>query len=60
MMPSLSARANQIMASSSKKNKKRNINEFRSQGVLEVSQILDDHENKYGSAVADQLDIVQE
>ena len=60
MMPKLSGRAAQIMASSNKQSKKRNENEFRSQGMLEVQEILDMHESKYGSAIGDQLDIVQE
>ena len=59
-IPKLSNKAALLMASSSKKNKKRSLNDFRSQGVLEVNQILDDHENKYGSALADQLDVVPE
>ena len=57
-MPKLSGRAAQIMASSNKTNKKRKENEFRSQGVLEVQEILDMHESKYGSAIGDQLDVV--
>ena len=41
-------------------NKKRNENEYRSQGMVEVQEILDAHESKYGSAIGDQLDVVQE
>ena len=48
------------MNSSNKKNKKRSENEYRSQGLLEVQEILDDHESKYGSAIGDQLGVVQE
>ena len=59
-MPKLSGRAAQIMASSNKKSKKRTENEFRSQGILEVQEILEMHESKYGSAIGDQLDVVQE
>ena len=54
-MPKLSGRAAQIMASSSKKNKKRGENDYRSQGVLEVQEILNMHESKYGSAVGDDM-----
>ena len=56
--PRLSARAAQLMAGSSSKkgNKKRGMNEFRSQGILEVQEILDDHDSKFGSALdGDQL-----
>ena len=53
-MPKLSGRAAQIMSSSAKKNKKRGENEYRSQGLLEVQEILEDHESKYGSAIGDQ------
>ena len=59
-MPKLSGRAAQIMNSSAKKNKKRNENEYRSQGLLEVQEILDDHDSKYGSAIGDQLGMVKE
>ena len=48
------------MGSSSKKTKKRNENEFRSQGILEVQEILDGHDSKYGSAIGDQLGAIQE
>ena len=48
------------MNSSAKKNKKRNENEYRSQGLLEVQEILDDHESKYGSAIGDQLGMGRE
>ena len=48
-----------MAASGSKKNsKKRGVNDFRSQGVLEVNEILEAHESKYGSAIGDQLDVV--
>ena len=59
-MPKLSGRAAQIMNSSAKKNKKRSENDYRSQGLLEAQEILDDHESKYGSAIGDQLGVVQE
>ena len=48
------------MGSSSKKTKKRNENEFRSQGILEVQEILDGHDSKYGSAIGDQLGAIHE
>ena len=48
------------MGSSSKKTKKRGENEFRSQGILEVQEILDGHDSKYGSAIGDQLGAIQE
>ena len=48
------------MGSNTKKNKKRNENEFRSQGILEVQEILDGHESKYGSAIGEQLGPVHE
>ena len=48
------------MGSSTKKSKKRGENEFRSQGMLEVQEILDGHESKYGSAIGEQLDVVRE
>ena len=50
-------RASQLMATSSSKksNKKRGMNDFRSQGILEVQEILDDHDSKFGSAMGDQL-----
>ena len=48
------------MGSSSKKTKKRGENEFRSQGILEVQEILDGHDSKYGSAIGEQLGAVQE
>lgn len=48
------------MGSGTKKNKKRGENEFRSQGILEVQEILDGHESKYGSAIGEQLGQVQE
>jgi hypothetical protein len=41
------------MGSSNKKTKKRGLNEFRSQGILEVEEILEGHDSKYGSAIAD-------
>ena len=60
-IPKLSNRAAQLMGSSSKKTtKKRGENEFRSQGILEVQEILDGHESKYGSAIGEQLGVVQE
>ena len=49
-----------LMGSNTKKNKKRNENEFRSQGILEVQEILDGHESKYGSAIGEQLGPVHE
>jgi len=48
------------MGSSSKKTKKRGENEFRSQGILEVQEILDGHDSKYGSAIGEQLGAVQQ
>ena len=48
------------MNSGTKKNKKRGENEFRSQGILEVQEILDGHDSKYGSAIGDQLESVHE
>jgi hypothetical protein len=48
------------MGSSNKKTKKRGVNEFRSQGILEVQEILDGHDSKYGSAIGEQLGAVQE
>ena len=42
-------------SSSKKGNKKRGLNDFRSQGILEVQEILDDHDSKFGSAMGDQL-----
>ena len=59
-IPKLSNRAAQLMGSSTKKNKKRGENEFRSQGILEVQEILDGHESKYGSAIGEQLGPVEE
>ena len=41
------------MGSSTKKSKKRGENEYRSQGILEVQEILNDHESKYGSAIGE-------
>jgi hypothetical protein len=46
------------MGSSNKKTKKRGLNEFRSQGILEVEEILESHDSKYGSAIADMLGVV--
>ena len=54
-MPKLSGRAAQIMASSNKKTKKRTENEFRSQGILEIQEILTNHDGKYGSAIGEQI-----
>lgn len=48
------------MGSSNKKTKKRGLNEFRSQGILEVEEILESHDSKYGSAIGDQLGAIQE
>ena len=48
------------MGSSNKKSKKRGVNEFRSQGILEVQEILDGNDSKYGSAIGEQLGAVQE
>ena len=42
-----------LIGSSNKKTKKRGLNDFRSQGILEVEEILEDHESKYGSATAE-------
>ena len=47
-------------SSNTKKSKKRGENEFRSQGILEVQEILDGHESKYGSAIGEQLGAVEE
>lgn len=48
------------MGSSNKKTKKRGLNEFRSQGILEVEEILESHDSKYGSAIEEQLGAIQE
>ena len=44
-------RASQLMATSSSKksNKKRGMNDFRSQGILDLHEILDDNDSKFGS-----------